>query len=331
MPIINKYENTRMIISPPSDDLIREFIGKRRISLIGIDREFVDRSAKENRLYEWFIERSDVRMLLANTARIHVNYLIKIDDEADPVAGTYLHIEEYDSGKDKYHTHFKPANGISVTYPSVDELLPLIRGKRLIFSCEYAENECDVESRINRNLQEAIFDFRKENVRKVNKYYLYDKYFDVKVFLRRITKERTNGSNFMTPADIRDFDINSKLLETLTEPGRCFDGDDAKNVKYASVSDKLQAQYFLSKFRINWGWDDKNPICIFNYRLSAFLLPDNVLESDALTIPDDRIATDEKSGIRYVIDSIHVNSDICFGTSEFSDLIDGLIVDIGLA
>ena len=152
MPIINKYENTRIIISPPSDDLIREFIGKRRVSLIRIDREFVDRSEKEKRLYEWFIERSDVKMLLTNTVRIYVNYLIKIDDGADPVAGTYLHIEEYDSGKDKYHTHFKPAKGISVTYPSVDELLPLIRGKRLIFSCVYAENSCNVESRINRNL-----------------------------------------------------------------------------------------------------------------------------------------------------------------------------------
>ena len=51
--------------------------------------------------------------------------------------------------------------------------------------------------------------------------------------------------------------------------------------------------------------------------MTAFVLPSVMSRDESDDILKDRIAFDYVSGTKYVIDSIHVNSDICFSLSEF--------------
>ena len=105
------------------------------------------------------------------------------------------------------------------------------------------------------------------------------------------------------------------MLSVLEKKSNAF-YDDAWTIKYESESPELKAQYFLSKFHSNRDWA-ADPINIMNCRMTAYVLPCKMSRDESDDIPKDRIAFDYVSGTKYVIDSIHVNSDICFSLSEF--------------
>lgn len=105
------------------------------------------------------------------------------------------------------------------------------------------------------------------------------------------------------------------MLSVLEKKSNAF-YDDAWTIKYESESPELKAQYFLSKFHSNRNWA-ADPLCIMNCRATAYVLPCVMSKYESDDIPMDRIAFDYVSGTKYVIDSIHVNSDICFSLSEF--------------
>lgn len=122
-------------------------------------------------------------------------------------------------------------------------------------------------------------------------------------------------ARFIEPIDVRNLDINGKMLSVLEKKSSAF-YDDAWTIKYESESPELKAQYFLAKFHSNRKWD-ADPINIMNCRMTAYVLPCKMSRDESDDIPKDRIAFDYVSGTKYVIDSIHVNSDICFSLSEF--------------
>ncbi len=227
----------------------------------------------------------------------------------------------------------KVRDGISIQYLSVEELIAMVLGKRLIYHAEYFQDHYCVESVINRKMQEHIFRLREEEEQEEELeeeldevYYLYDSFFSVEVFLQKTSDDGAEEQEFLQPADVRDFDINEKILSTLKKGSNSF-YDDAMTINYASVSDQLQAQYFLSKFHSNREWE-LDPVCILNYRISAFILPHSISKERVSDFPQDRIAYNIKDKTKYVIDSIHVDSDICFSLSEFNELIKRFMYNI---
>ncbi|MBQ3379899.1 MAG: hypothetical protein IJS94_01735 [Clostridia bacterium] len=203
----------------------------------------------------------------------------------------------------------------------------MLLGKRLLFSARFAEDCCGVEEVISRKMQEYVFALRKED-----EYYLYDSFFCVQIFLQKISDvgaASASAPELMQPSDIRDYDVNEKILSKLTKESNGF-YHDAMTICYAAESEKLQAQYCLIKFHSNREWD-LDPVCILNFRLSSFILPHTVSAEKAADIPEDRIVYDTKSKERYMIDSIHMNSDICSGLSEFYELIETFMYNITLA
>ena len=160
----------------------------------------------------------------------------------------------------------KVRDGISIQYLSVEELIPIVLGKRLIYHAEYAEDHYCVESVINRKMQEHIFRLREDEEHEEDReeeeeeeeqegvYYLYDSFSSVEVFMQKISDNGAGEQEFLQPVDARDFDITRKILSTRKKGSNSF-YDDAMTINYAAVSDQLQAQYFLAKFHSNRLWE----------------------------------------------------------------------------
>ncbi len=92
----------------------------------------------------------------------------------------------------------------------------------------------------------------------------------MQVFLQEISDTGLGEQTTMKPCDVRAFDVNEKILSKLRKESKGF-YDDALTFQYELVSDKLQAQYFLTKFHANKKWD-MSLFCILDYRLSSFIL-----------------------------------------------------------
>lgn len=186
-------------------------------------------------------------------------YILQVDGKDNSGGRTYLFI------KDKL-PKFKQVDGIEISYPSIVELISMLSGKRLIYYNKFAEDHCNVEDTVNRHMQDDVFNLINED-----EYFLYREFFCVQVFLQRISETDTAGHTVMTPSDVRNYDITSKLLAMLTEGCNSF-YNDAIIIRYEMESERLQAQYFLSKFHCNREWN-LDPVCVLNFRISSFILP----------------------------------------------------------
>ena len=114
---------------------------------------------------------------------------------------------------------FKNHKGVKVEYPSVDELVSMIKGKQLQFYTDFVEDHCSVEDVINRKMQEYVL-----NLRHDNEFYLYDQLFRIQIFLKKMSDEPSE-MQFMEPVDVCDFDVNSKILKKLTEESNGYYND----------------------------------------------------------------------------------------------------------
>ena len=322
MGIINGYFDVDMVISDLGEDDIRSLVSGRQFAVIRIEAETINQNRRTINGFKFY-----PRYMF--DLPYFREYSLQIDDGNDANGRTYLCIDdELPMGANAAPLYAKVRDGVSIQYLSIEELIPMVLGKRLIYHTEYVEDHCCVESDINRKIQEHIFRLREEEEQD-GVYYLYDSFFSVEVFLQKISDDDAGEQEFLQPADVRDFDINKKILSTLKKGSNSF-YHDAMTVNYASVSDQLQAQYFLAKFHSNREWE-LDPVCILNYRISTFILPHSILKERAADFPEERIAYDIKNKTRYVIDSIHLDSDICFSLSEFNELIKRFMYNISLA
>ena len=306
MGIINCYDDINMIISYLGEEDIRRLVSGREFAVIIIDADYLKKPRYERKFHP------------LNYLGVHFDtYTMQIDAEDNSDDRTYLFI------KDKL-PKFKQVDGIDISHPSIEELISMLSGKRLIYYNKFAEDHCNVEDTVNRHMQDDVFNLINED-----EYYLYREFFHVQVFLQRISETDAEGQTVMTPSDVRNYDITSKLLSKLTEGSNAF-YNDAITIRYEMESERLQAQYFLSKFHCNREWD-MDPVCVLNFRISSFILPGTFPTEIAYELPKDKVAFDINTGTKYAIDSIHIDSDICFDLSEFNEWLKTYIYNISLA
>ncbi len=203
----------------------------------------------------------------------------------------------------------------------------VLSDRNLFYQVSFIESYGDVEKTIREHFFGQILNLRSDEYNM-----LYDDYFDVKIFLREIGPQSITSSKWVRPIDIRNLSVNHIVLQQLKKCSEWYlepDMDDFVT-KFATVSDEIQAQYFLTRFHSNTLWS-LNPVCILCFRLSAFVLPGYMTAELANGLPKKKIVRDNSDGAKYAIDSIHFNSDICFDIEELNDLIDGHYYDISLA
>ena len=309
MGIINSYDDINMIITDLSEEAIRCFVAGREFAVININ---------EDALQQNYRTRFGLKIYPLDQLGVHFDtYTLEIDDGNNSGGRTYLFI------KDKL-PEFKQVDGISISYPLTDELVSMVSGKRLIYYNKFAEDHCEVENTINWRMRNDVF-----NIINEDEYYLYHEFFRVQIYLQRTSETDTEEYTTMTPSDVRSYDITEKILTKLTKESNAF-YDDAITIRYEMESEKLQAQYFLTKFHSNREWD-LDPVCLLNYRISSFVLPGTFPSEKALELSEDKIVCDINTGDKYVIDSIHIDSDICSDLSEFNKWLERYTYNIDLA
>lgn len=309
MGIINSYDDVNMIITDLSEEDIRCFVAGREFAVININ---------ENALQQNYRTRFGLKIYPLAQIGVHFDsYTLEIDEENNSGGRTYLFI------KDKL-PEFKQVEGVSISYPSTDELVSMILGKHLVYYNKFAEDHCEVENTVNEKMRDDVF-----NIFDEDEYYLYHEFFRVQIFLQRISETDAEEHATMTPSNVRKYDITEKMLSKLTEESNAF-YDDAITIRYEMESEKLQAQYFLTKFHSNREWD-MDPVCLLNYRIASFILPGAYPAEKARELPKDKIVRNTNTGDKYVIDSIHIDSDICSDLSEFNKWLETYMYNISLA
>lgn len=215
-------------------------------------------------------------------------------------------------------------SGTEVTYPSVDELLAFMADKEFFCLTNYIEDH-NMEIVKSRHFLDNYMLMR-ENYDK--QYFRHDDYHDIRLFLTRVEEEGAYAEHGLYPEDILIFDVNDKIVNYLRKISEeCFCDKSDYYFEYESQSPEIQAAYFATRFHSNPAWD-ANPVNLFNFRICTFVLPGTVSPKKAKKMPLKKKTMKTDCGSEYVIDSIHLNSNICFDLAEFKDLLKGLFYEV---
>ena len=142
MGIINSYDDIIMIITDLSEEDIRKIVAGREFAVININ---------EDALQQNYRTRFGLKIYPLDQLGVHFDtYTLEIDEENNSDGRTYLFI------KDKL-PKFKQIEGVSISYPSTDELVSMILGKHLIYYNKFAEDHCEVENTINWRMRNDVF------------------------------------------------------------------------------------------------------------------------------------------------------------------------------
>lgn len=209
---------------------------------------------------------------------------------------------------------------VKMTSPSVDELLTFLEDKKLVVNGGYTNCGGDMEGNCRKLFLEMYLNLWRAYH---DRHLIYDEFLDIRIFLTGIEGFSAPVGG-LTSADIRCFNIDPVLHELLhkqTEHYYCNSSHDY-SVDFEAQSEVSQASYFLKCFH---GIHDYNHgihhdmAGVFCCRFSAFILPCMMESSEATAVPENKRAHNFETGADYVIDSIHINTEICSDIAELQD------------
>ena len=211
----------------------------------------------------------------------------------------------------------------TVEKPSIDELITFLKGKELVMITNYMHYGNFEQLKVKDFLENQLLLWKDSE----SKFFRRDETCDIRVYLSRTDDSPFSGYGFY-PDDICDFDIRQRIVKLFEKYSKKYYNDKQYySAEYEARTEDVQAAYFVTRFCSNDQWE-ANPICIVNSRLSVFILPGTVSRKEANNLPvkkTRKLATGEE----FVIDSIHVNSDIFQDMDEFEEYIDSYFVYFG--
>ena len=206
---------------------------------------------------------------------------------------------------------------ISVTTPTIKELLSFLDGKELVLITNYRSygnmEACKLDSFLNellmlRDEKEFGFILRDENC-------------DIRIYLSRISGDAPHQEHRLCMEDVGSLDIGQRIIDLLHEKSKEIYKEKYYSVELESRSKDTKALYFVTRFHSNNRWK-ADPVVIVTARIAAFVLPGHVFCPEAGILSPMKITKSIVTDKEYVIDAIHFNSDICYDIAEFEDLID---------
>lgn len=213
-----------------------------------------------------------------------------------------------------------------IVQSDIDEALSFLKDKELVFRTSFAEQGGNYEASLINHVISKDLSLKPEEM-----YFLYDDTYDVKIFLQELpdNEENTAGKRLI-PVDANRYDVTQKIVSILDALSKeCRRDIKDLSFEYDTEDGEIKAHYYLTRFHSNPAWR-LNPVCLFNFRISVFILPGFVDKEDVQDIQEDSIVIrdDDK---RYKLDSIHFTSDICYDLSAFKDLMEWHYLDVDLA
>jgi len=207
---------------------------------------------------------------------------------------------------------------ISITYPSVDELLLFLKDQELVLITNYMHYGSFESFKAEDFLSEMLLLWKDSE----SKFFRREEFCDIRVYLSRVEEDGVYPEYGLYNEDVRSFDIRERIVNILLKSCKEEYGDEMfYSVEYEAQSEGVQAAYFATRFHSNTCWD-ADPVNIVNARISAFVLPGTTSPRKAKKLPMKKMTQNETSGSKYMIDCIHCNSDVFADMGEFKEYID---------
>ena len=215
---------------------------------------------------------------------------------------------------------------ISITYPSVDELLSFLKDQELVLITNYMHYGNFESFKAENFLSELLLLWKDSE----SKFFRREEFCDIRVYLSRVEEDGAYPEYGLYNEDVREFDIRKRIVNMLLKSCKEDYGDDMfYSVEYEAQSEGVQAAYFATRFHSNTCWD-ADPVNIVNARISAFVLPGTTSLRKAKKLPMKKMTQNETSGSKYMIDCIHCNSDVFADMEEFKEYIDSYFAFFGM-
>jgi len=210
---------------------------------------------------------------------------------------------------------------ITITRPTSEELLSFLTGKELVLITNYMHYGNHEQFRVEDFTDEFLL-IRKECG---SDFLMYDEFLDIRVFLTRTGDGYSYPEYGLYPEDVRDLDIRRRIVRLLKTSSELYNNEFYYSAEYESRYKDVRAAYFLTRFHSNMCWD-ADPVNIVNARISAFVLPGTISSSKIRNLPDKKKTMKSIDGAEYMIESIHVNSDILPDFEELECYLDTYFV-----
>ena len=205
----------------------------------------------------------------------------------------------------------------SFSYPTVDELCGFLKDKELFLISNWMQYGNMESMKVKDFLKHILFLWKDSE----SEFIMRDEFCDIRVFLRQIDDETGDSDDRIRSADVRDFEIWRRIVNILKKRSRDYYQHMHYCAEYETQQGEVQAAYFVTRFHSNTAWE-ADPVNIVNSRISAFVLPGKVSSSKATTFTGSKKTRKLSNGTKYVIDSIHGNSDVFSDMSEFKEYLD---------
>lgn len=279
---LSDHETAELILRGDQQDAIRTMLKDRSYVLIEAPHEW-----KLWGVIDCCSINCGIRDLNSKTTIVKCKYCLSLDH-------TGLNAEDF---------AYCAKDGQTMSSPPIDELLEFLADKELVINNHYIDDMGDMETKIVRTFISDILMLRKHP----EKIYR-DMFYDVRIYATR------EGSNRFFADDVRNFDVNDKVLGSVREETQeyRYNLPEDFSVEFELKSETSAATYFLRCFHSKTdGW-----MGILCYRFSVLVLPEVEHEEETFLRDDREQITDVVNGINYKIESIHVNSEMVRNTDD---------------
>lgn len=304
-----------IILKGSSEETIRKMLDNRLFALIKMPVKKPERHTSDYSSSVFVDHISDC---------ISRSFAIRIAGTKTVYEDCEYYLTMYHSrGADEESKHYfgknlkrKEDGSVSITSPTVDELIEFLRDKELVMITCWMQYGNFENFKVKDFLEDILFLWENSE----SDYIPVNDFCDVRIYLTR-ADDGTDQDNSFHTEDVRSFDIRKRTVALFEGISKKYFSDNQEysalyySAEFEAQENEIRSAYFVTRFHSNLKWD-ADPVNIVIARISAFVLPGTVPPEKIKNLPADKKTKNLENGAEYMIDSIHFNSDIFYDLTE---------------
>lgn len=308
-----------IILRGNEEEVIRKMLKDRLFALMKMPAKKPEKHTSKcsssvfvGSINNWFVRSFAIRSTGTKTAYEDCEYYLTIYDKGTTEPNGYFDAT-MKSQKDLF---------LSITYPTVDKLLPFLNDKELVLITNYMHYGNFENLKVKDFLEDILFLWDASE----SDYIPMNDSCDIRIYLTRADDSINQDNSFHTE-DVRDFDIQRRTVDLLEGISKNYFSRDKNysalyySAEFETQQKEIQAAYFVTRFHSNLKWD-ADPVNIVIARIAVFVLPSTVPNDKVMSLSANKKTKNLENGAEYMIDSIHFNSDIFYNLTEFEKYLD---------